>query len=254
MSKTINFKETVWEICSKYPEAKDILARLGFHDITKPGVLNTAGKFMTIPWGASMRGIDLSKVTLEFLANGFEIEGAGSGKSRKHDGENAAPAAASAGASPDAPPADKDSRTALLKEYVGRLSRGDSLEAVRKDFVAHFQSVDAAEIANAEQELILSGTPVAEVQKLCDVHSALFHGATREEQIANAEKAVQASAGDADNPLSKIPGHPVGVFAAENNALSGLISEIKKCVSAGDHEDVLREKLRAFRAVTVHYA
>ncbi len=27
----------------------------------------------------------------------------------------------------------------------------------------------------------------------CDVHSALFHGETREEKIANAEKAVDAS-------------------------------------------------------------
>ncbi len=38
------------------------------------------------------------------------------------------------------------------------------------------QEVDALEIANAEQHLIKSGVPYQEVQKLCDVHSALFHG------------------------------------------------------------------------------
>lgn len=45
----------------------------------------------------------------------------------------------------------------------------------------------------AEQELIKEGTPITEVQKLCDVHSALFHGLTKEEKIANAEKAVEES-------------------------------------------------------------
>lgn len=45
----------------------------------------------------------------------------------------------------------------------------------------------------AEAELIKEGTPTPEVQKLCDVHSALFHGATKEEKIANAEKAVEES-------------------------------------------------------------
>ena len=41
--------------------------------------------------------------------------------------------------------------------------------------------------------LLKEGTPLTEVQKLCDVHSALFHGATKEERIANAEKEVEAS-------------------------------------------------------------
>jgi predicted RNase H-like HicB family nuclease len=175
MEGTIQFKKSVYEICTEYPEVKDILSPLGFADITKPEILNTVGRLVTIPKGASVRGIALSGVIEALQSAGFSVEGA--------------PVEQSAPAAPG-----RDDRTALLREYVGRLSRGDDLEAVRKDFVAHFESVDAAEIARAEQELIQSGTPVAEVQRLCDVHSALFHGATREEQIANAEKAVQASA------------------------------------------------------------
>ena len=153
----------------------------------------------------------------------------------------------------------KEERTALLKEYVGRLSRGDSLEAVRKEFAAHFQSVDAAEIAKAEQDLIMGGTPVAEVQRLCDVHSALFHGATRSEQIANAEKAVQASAGNvsassAGPSLSKITGHPAAVFDAENHTISGRIDEVRRCLSSGADPETVSEKLKTFRDVSVHYA
>ena len=54
---------------------------------------------------------------------------------------------------------------------------------MRKDFVENFSEVEASEIVKAEQELIKEGTPITEVQKLCDVHSALFHGATKEEKI-----------------------------------------------------------------------
>jgi len=154
---------------------------------------------------------------------------------------------------------DEASRAVMLKEYVSRLSKGDSLEDVRKDFAAHFQSVDEAEIVKAEQALITGGTPIAEVQKLCDVHSALFHGATREEQIGNAEKAVQASVQKADDasamtPLSMITGHPLSVFTAEDNDIAGRISEMREYAASGADIQDVSEKLKDFRIVTVHYA
>ena len=84
-------------------------------------------------------------------------------------------------------------RTEQLKEYLRRLGAGEALESVRADFVKQFSDVEASEIMQAEQKLLKEGTPLTEVQKLCDVHSALFHGATKEERIANAEKEVEAS-------------------------------------------------------------
>lgn len=84
-------------------------------------------------------------------------------------------------------------RTEQLKEYLRRLGTGEALESVRADFVKQFSDVEASEIMQAEQKLLKEGTPLTEVQKLCDVHSALFHGATKEERIANAEKEVEAS-------------------------------------------------------------
>ena len=64
----------------------------------------------------------------------------------------------------------------LLKNYIERLSNGENLEAVRKDFVANFEGVSSSEIMDAEEELLSSGIDKEEVRKLCDVHSALFHG------------------------------------------------------------------------------
>lgn len=71
---------------------------------------------------------------------------------------------------------NREEQKQTIKDYLKRLGAGEELESVRVDFVKKFQSVDAAEIMNAEQELIKEGTPISEVQRLCDVHSALFHG------------------------------------------------------------------------------
>ena len=49
MDQKINLNTTIYELCREYPEIAEILDELGFHDILKPGMLNTAGRFMTIP-------------------------------------------------------------------------------------------------------------------------------------------------------------------------------------------------------------
>ena len=81
-------------------------------------------------------------------------------------------------------------RTEQIKGYLKRLGDGESLENVKKDFVKEFNDVNPIEIMEAEQALIAEGTPISEVSKLCDVHSALFHGATKEERIAKAENEI----------------------------------------------------------------
>lgn len=61
-------------------------------------------------------------------------------------------------------------RIETLKGYLKRLGNGEPLETVRKDFVEVFKDVDPAEIMKAEQEMLAEGTPLSDVQKLCDVH------------------------------------------------------------------------------------
>ena len=48
MNKKINLSKSVYEICTEYPEVIEIMKNLGFDKITNPGMLNTAGRFMTI--------------------------------------------------------------------------------------------------------------------------------------------------------------------------------------------------------------
>ena len=150
---------------------------------------------------------------------------------------------------------NREEQKQTIKDYLKRLGAGEELESVRVDFVKKFQSVDAAEIMNAEQELIKEGTPISEVKRLCDVHSALFHGKTREEQIANAEKATvdsireQRFAKTAE--LVKIPGHPLHTFTLENEALAKTIEKCREALKNGHVEYKLIEEVRQ---LAIHYA
>ncbi|HEX3048004.1 MAG TPA: DUF1858 domain-containing protein [Bacillota bacterium] len=74
MEKLIDLSKTVFEIAQENPETVDIMKELGFTDIIKPGMLNTAGRFMTIPKGAAMKGIGLDKIEDTFRAYGYQIK------------------------------------------------------------------------------------------------------------------------------------------------------------------------------------
>jgi hypothetical protein len=74
MGKVIDLTKSVYEICKKHPEVVDIMKDLGFENITSPGMLNTAGRFMTIPKGAGMKGIPMEKIKEAFAAKGFDLE------------------------------------------------------------------------------------------------------------------------------------------------------------------------------------
>ena len=67
-----------------------------------------------------------------------------------------------------------------------RLGEGESLEAVRKDFAAEFQGMEASEIMIAEEAIQAEGTPITEVQKLCDALTKLID--RMKELLAGMEK------------------------------------------------------------------
>ncbi|MFX3624974.1 MAG: DUF1858 domain-containing protein [Ectobacillus sp.] len=74
MAKVIDLKQTVYQLCTQYPELIPIMKELGFDNITKPGMLQTAGRVMTLPNGCRMKNIslDTAKQTLE--SYGFSIQ------------------------------------------------------------------------------------------------------------------------------------------------------------------------------------
>ena len=244
--KELNLSRSVYELVKDYPELQEILAELGFSEIKKPAMLNSVAKVMTIPKGAKMKGIPMEKIVMTLMQKGFTLSGA-------------MPASVSVPDAPAAAPVQSDYRTEQLKAYLRRLGAGEALESVRADFVKEFGDVEASEIMKAEQELMKEGTPITEVQKLCDVHSALFHGSTREEKIANAEKEVMASVQRAKELAAKkdygnkkelaaaliaIPGHPLHTLTRENENLETWLKQAQEKLASGEEFDELLGKIR----------
>lgn len=70
---TIDLNKPVQKLCTEYPELIEIMREVGFTDIVKPGMLATAGRFMTIPKGAAMKKIDMGTIKQTLERHGFEI-------------------------------------------------------------------------------------------------------------------------------------------------------------------------------------
>lgn len=73
--KVLDLSRTVYELCTADPGILPILEEAGFSEVTKPGVLATAGRFMTIPKGAALKKLDLEAVKQTFAKHGYTIQG-----------------------------------------------------------------------------------------------------------------------------------------------------------------------------------
>ncbi|MBF1189527.1 MAG: DUF438 domain-containing protein [[Eubacterium] sulci] len=278
--KPLDLNRSVHDLVKEYPELQQIMYDLGFTEINKKAMLNSIGKIMTIPKGAKMKGISMLDVVSTLTSKGFQLVGE-MPSTINLDG------AGSEDVKPSGAPESKEERTALLKGYLKRLGEGEELESVRADFVEKFNSVDASEIMQAEQELIAEGTPITEIQKLCDLHSALFHGATQEEKIANAGSAVIESmkakkqeeikntlAANSTGPMSTaeereklqqdklqlassliaIPGHPLETLTRENDVLAQRISDTRAAIENKASNEEILNKFEGVREIAIHYA
>lgn len=71
--KRIDLNKSVYELSKEYPEIVEILANIGFKDITKAGMINSVGRFMTIPKGALAKKIDIDIVIKSLKEKGFIV-------------------------------------------------------------------------------------------------------------------------------------------------------------------------------------
>ncbi len=64
---------SIYELIKEYPDIQSIMADLGFSDILKPGMLQSAGRIMTLSKGAKMKKIDWAYIEKAFSDNGYEL-------------------------------------------------------------------------------------------------------------------------------------------------------------------------------------
>ncbi len=124
----------------------------------------------------------------------------------------------------------EEDRKRALKEMIKQLHAGVPPERVKERFQRFLQGISSLEIAQIEQELINEGVSREEIQRLCDLHLAVFR-----EQL---EK----------QPFETSPTSPIGILLEEHRMLqqmsqklSGLAERVR---DAGDLDSVKEEVAR----------
>jgi hypothetical protein len=69
----LDLDRSVHDLCTAHPDLVPLLKELGFVDIVKPGMLATAGRFMTLPKGAALKKIDMGTVANELAKHGYTV-------------------------------------------------------------------------------------------------------------------------------------------------------------------------------------
>lgn len=127
-------------------------------------------------------------------------------------------------------------RQKIIIDLIRQLHEGKSFDEVKEQFAQAFDGVSSEEIAQAEQALIANGLPVEEVQKLCDIHAAVFKGS-----IVDIHKTITPA---------DIPGHPVNILVLENKAIKKVIDQI--LIHYEDKQRLAKELAR-LQEINLHY-
>ena len=127
----------------------------------------------------------------------------------------------------------EEERKKALKDILKRLHAGVPPAQVKEQFRQFLEGVSPLEIAKIEQELISEGVSREEIQRLCDVHLAVFR-----EQLEKKR-------------LETTPTSPIGILLEEHRmlqqmtqTLSGLAEEVR-----GASLENVEEKLAQLRHI-----
>jgi PAS domain S-box-containing protein len=138
-----------------------------------------------------------------------------------------------------------EAKKKLLKEIIKQLPGGAPPEEVKEKFREALKGVSSEDIVKVEQELVKEGMPREELQKLCDVHMAIFA-----EQLQGQE-------------LHLPPGHPISILIEEHRIMIeraekleefiGMIEEACDFVYVGDVLTELQNIAKEFQDSEKHY-
>jgi len=133
----------------------------------------------------------------------------------------------------------------ILKEIIAQLHAGVPPEEVKEKFKQFLGSVSSEEIAKIEDALVKEGLPREEIQRLCDVHLAVFR-----EQLEKQKLEVPT-------------GHPVNILMEEHKimlelaqkltAIANKVRRIGDASYVGDEIHTLEHVARDFADSERHY-
>lgn len=133
-------------------------------------------------------------------------------------------------------------RKEAMKEVIKRLHAGESVEDLKERFGDVIQGATAGDIADAERAMISEGISVSDVQRLCDLHVAVFREALDEEPAPES-----------------LPGHPVFTFRMENEVTMRLLEAMEDTLDKWQDGDgaaleSLRQQMENLGSIEKHYS
>ncbi|MBN1697216.1 MAG: DUF438 domain-containing protein [Spirochaetales bacterium] len=136
---------------------------------------------------------------------------------------------------------DGEAKQEKLKSIITSLHEGKSVDAVKKEFASLIKDVSPEEIAAMENSLIREGFPPVQIQRLCEVHVAVFDDRLKKYK----------------NPR-RMPGHPLHTYMEENRAaekllksIAPLLKKIDKIKETGVEE--LKNRLEELKRINLHF-
>lgn len=132
-------------------------------------------------------------------------------------------------------------RKEAVKSIIRMLHTGKTVEELQAEYGHIIAEASAEDIAAAEREVIGEGLPVSEVQKLCDLHVAVFRSGLESEPSPEYN-----------------PGHPLFAFRTENELIARTVEAIQGYVhryADGDFGilEQLRQNAKNLSVVVNHY-
>jgi len=126
----------------------------------------------------------------------------------------------------------------VLKELIKQLHEGTSLEVVKERFHEVIKATMPDEIAQIEEELIKEGMPREDVQKLCDIHLAVFREALEDAK-----------------PLAPA-GHPIYILVEEHKMLLKFAEDLRnvtKEMQGAENVNSVREQTNRVNSLVEHF-
>lgn len=74
MLKEINLDQSLFTLLDQYPDLIDVLYDFGFTQIKLPGMVQSAGRFMTLRNGCEMKKLDIDLLVNIFNKLGYTIK------------------------------------------------------------------------------------------------------------------------------------------------------------------------------------
>ncbi len=132
---------------------------------------------------------------------------------------------------------DLSGKKEILKGLIKRLHEGARPEEIKEEFREVLKGVTPDEIARVEEELVKEGMPREEIQRLCEVHLAVFRESLEREKVL-------APAG-----------HPVHTLMEEHKILLNFAGELKS--TAGEMKeakdfDSVSDKMKQLNHIAEH--